>query len=141
MLIIISFLMSTKTGSPCAHLHRSSEPVLLFIHPSCDTCSGHRHSEGEALGRETENLLQIKQFSILRFSKGAVFSSMYVTAHLIDFITIIQGRGGIFKPRHSVSQSDMLSLGLISTNFANRYVVVGYFPTTPKVSISSLARV
>lgn len=68
--------------------------------PSCARCSVRRHSEGEALGGETENLLQIKQFSILRFSKGAVFSSMYVTAHLIDFITIIQGRGGLFKPRH-----------------------------------------
>ena len=63
--------------------------------PSCARCSGHRHSEGEALGGETENLLQIKQFSILRYSKGAVFSSMYVTAHLIDFITIILGCGGI----------------------------------------------
>ena len=57
--------------------------------PSCARRSGRRHSEGEALGGETENLLQIKQFSILRFSKGAVFSSMYVTAHLIDFITVI----------------------------------------------------
>ena len=68
--------------------------------PSCARRSAHRHSEGEALGGETENLLQIKQFSILSFSKGAVFSSMYVTAHLIDFITIILGRGGLFKPRH-----------------------------------------
>lgn len=59
-----------------------------------------RHSKGETIGEETENLLQIKQFSILRFSKGAASSSMYVTAHLIDFITIIHGRGGLFKPRH-----------------------------------------
>ena len=82
-------------------LHRC-EAVLLYklTLPSCATRSARRHSEGEALGGETENLLQIKQFSILRFSKGAVFSSMYVTAHLIDFITIILGRGGLFKPRH-----------------------------------------
>ena len=39
--------------------------------PSCARCSAHRHSEGEALGGETENLLQIKQFSILRISKRA----------------------------------------------------------------------
>ena len=65
--------------------------------PSCARRSAHRHSEGEALGGETENLLQIKQFSILRSSKGAVFSSMYVTAHLIDFITTILYCGGKCK--------------------------------------------
>ena len=75
--------------------------VLIIPDPSCARRSARRHSEGEALGRVTENLLQIKQFSILRISKGAVFSSMYVTAHLIDYITIIHGRGGLFKPRHS----------------------------------------
>lgn len=71
-----------------------------FILPSCARRSAHRHSEGEALGGETENLLQIKQFSILRFSIRAMKSFMYITTHLIDFMTIIHGRGGIFKPRH-----------------------------------------
>ena len=76
--------------------------VHLFIIPvpSCARRSAHRHSEGEALGGETENLLQIKQFSILRISKRAVSFCMYITTHLIDFITIILGRGGLFKPRH-----------------------------------------
>ena len=68
--------------------------------PSCAKRSGHRHSEGEALGGETENLLQIKQFSILRISKRVRNKFMYITTHLIDFITIILGRGGLFKPRH-----------------------------------------
>ena len=68
--------------------------------PSCARRSGHRHSEGEALGGETENLLQLKQFSILCISHRAVSFCMYITTHLIDFITIILGRSGLFKPRH-----------------------------------------
>ena len=64
--------------------------------PSCARRSAHRHSEGEALGGETENLLQIKQFSILRISKRVRNKFMYITTHLIDFITIIQGCGGLF---------------------------------------------
>ena len=68
--------------------------------PSCARRSAHRHSEGEALGGETENLLQIKQFSILRISKRVRNKFMYITTHLIDFITIILGRDeGIL--RHS----------------------------------------
>ena len=73
---------------------------LGIIPPSCARRSGHRHSEGEALGGETENLLQIKQFSILRISKRVRNKFMYITTHLIDFITIILSRGGLFKPRH-----------------------------------------
>ena len=82
------------------HRERVVDYSCIIPVPSCARRSARRHSEGEALGGETENLLQIKQFSILRISKGAVFSSMYITAHLIDFITIILGRGGLFKPRH-----------------------------------------
>ena len=63
--------------------------------PSCARRSAHRHSEGFALGGETENLLQIKQFSILRISKRVRNKFMYITTHLIDFITIILGRGGL----------------------------------------------
>ena len=72
----------------------------LFTLPSCARRSARRHSEGKALGGETENLLQIKQFSILCISKRVRNKFMYITTHLIDFITIIQGRGGLFKPRH-----------------------------------------
>ena len=72
----------------------------LFTLPSCARRSARRHSEGEALGGETENLLQIKQFSILRIFKRVRNQFMYITTHLIDFITIILGRGGLFKPRH-----------------------------------------
>ena len=68
--------------------------------PSCARRSAHRHSEGEALGGETENLLQIKQFSILRISKRVRNKFMYITTRLIDFITIILGRGGLFKLLH-----------------------------------------
>ena len=66
-------------------------PCVFWIipDPSCARCSGHRHSEGEALGGETENLLQIKQFSILRISKRVRNKFMYITTHLIDFITVI----------------------------------------------------
>jgi len=41
--------------------------------------------------------LQIKQFSILRISKRVRNKFMYITTHLIDFITIILGRGGHFR--------------------------------------------
>ena len=74
--------------------------ILIIPDPSCARRSAHRHSEGEALGGETENLLQIKQFSILRISKRVRNKYMYIATHLIDFITIILGRGGLFKPRH-----------------------------------------
>lgn len=72
----------------------------ISLRPSCARRSARRHSEGEALGGETENLLQIKQFSILRISKRVRNRFMYITTHLIVFITIILGRGGLFKPRH-----------------------------------------
>ena len=62
---------------------------LGFTLPSCARCSARRHSEGEALGGETENLLQIKQFSILRIFKRVRNQFMYITTHLIDFITIM----------------------------------------------------
>jgi len=84
--------------------HRCGEAGIIYCQlnpaPSCARRSAHRHSEGEALGGETENLLQIKQFSILRISKRVRNKFMYITTHLIDFITIILGRGGLFKPRH-----------------------------------------
>ena len=42
---------------------RKQRDLLLecssFTLPSCARCSGHRHSEGEALGGETENLLHV----------------------------------------------------------------------------------
>lgn len=87
--------MPERKNSPLFPIRkqRALSQYYVIPDPSCARRSVRRHSEGEALGGETENLLQIKQFSILRFSKGAVFSSMYVTAHLIDFITIILESG------------------------------------------------
>ena len=70
---------------------------LVFTLPSCARRSAHRHSEGEALGGETENLLQIKQFSILRISKRVRNKFMYITTHLIDFITINGVISGVCK--------------------------------------------
>ena len=89
-------LMQPKTASGGIVMSQETKITL----PSCARRSVHRQAEDEVLGGKTKKLLQIKQFSILRISKGAVFSSMYVTAHLIDFITIIHGRGGLCKPRH-----------------------------------------
>ena len=95
--------VSRKLGTYHSALKKQRDLLLKclgFTLPSCARRSAHRHSEGEALGGETENLLQIKQFSILRISKRVRNKFMYITTHLIDFITIILGRGGLFKPRH-----------------------------------------